>query len=193
MKKSLIGLAIAVALSGETSAQDLAPSCDDLVWSAQVLAANPDIALSCQGVYVRNDELYAKVTIELVRVRGNRLTFKPQHTDGSEGARRSITVGTNWRANIGGRSYRASELLAGQELTVYIPEDRFALAIDDGYLDDDINDDMNDDMELIMIEDASIVSMPKTASAFYAALGAGVALLGLGLAMTRRRLQRARA
>lgn len=185
MKKHIIGAAIALTLSTQALAQD-APTCDDLVWSAQVLSANPDMALSCQGVYARNDELYAKVTIELTRVRGNRLTFRPQHTDGTQGAQRSITVPNSWRANIEGRTYRAGELLPGQELNVYIPEDRFALAVDDGAFDGD--------EELISIEEATVVAMPKTASPLYAVLGAGLAFLGLGFAMTaQRRLRRAKA
>ncbi|MFT4769350.1 MAG: hypothetical protein ACI8RN_002494 [Glaciecola sp.] len=186
MKKHIIGAAIAVALSGQTLAQEPAPTCDDLVWSAQVIAANPDIALSCQGVYARNDEMYAKVTIELTRVRGNRLTFRPQHTDGSQGAQRSINVDNSWRADIDGRKYRASELFPGQELSVYIPEDRFALAVHDGAFDGD--------EEMITIEEAVVVAMPKTASPVYAALGLGLTLLGLGFVMTtQRRLRCAKA
>ncbi|WP_439105540.1 hypothetical protein [Congregibacter sp.] len=185
MKKHVIGAAIALALSGQVLAQAPAPTCDDLVWSAQVLAENPDMALSCQGVYARNDELYAKVTIELTRVRGNRLTFRPKHTDGSKGAQRSITVDNSWRANIEGRTYSAGELLPGQELNVYIPEDRFALAVDDAF---------DGDEELVSIEAATVVSMPTTASPLYAALGAGLGLLGLGFLMTtQRRLRRAKA
>ena len=93
-------------------------------------AANPDIRNACQGVYVRNNKLYAKVNIELLRVSGNRLTFQTRWTDGGTGKARSITVPASWRARIGGRSYAASELQAGQELSVYVPEDRFALGLD---------------------------------------------------------------
>ncbi|EED31629.1 LPXTG-motif cell wall anchor domain protein [gamma proteobacterium NOR5-3] len=187
MKAHVIGAAIAIAMSAQSWAQDAAPGCDDLVWSAQVLAANPDIALSCKGVYVRNNQLYAKVTIELTRVRGNRITFRPEHTDGSQGARRSIRVSNSWRADIDGREYRAAELSPGQKLSVYIPEDRFALAVDDG--------DFDGDEELIRIEEeATVVAMPKTASSVYATLAAGLAFLGLGVIMTtRRRLRRAKA
>lgn len=144
--------AAALLLGASAVAQGPAPTCDDLVWSAQLLAANPDIAQSCQGVYVRNDELFAKVTIELVRVRGNRLTFRPRHVDGSLGTARSINVDSSFRIDIDGRQYRASELLPGQELSVYVPEDRFALAVDDGAFDGNES--------FIMIEDAEIVSMP---------------------------------
>jgi hypothetical protein len=176
--------AMALLASAENFAQDPSPRCDELVWSAQVLAANPDIQKSCQGVYERNNELYAKVTIEVIRVRGNRITFRPEHTDGSTGAPRTITVNQSWRANIAGRNYRASELLPGQELNVFIPEDRFALAIDDGTFDGD--------QEMYLIEDAAVVAMPKTASPLYTMIGVGLSCIGLGGIMSYRRRLRAR-
>ncbi|MEE4279391.1 MAG: hypothetical protein V2I82_13065 [Halieaceae bacterium] len=186
--KLLITLALAstLFLGSGARAQGGAPTCDDLVWSAMVLAANPDIREACQGVYQRGDELYARVEIELTRVRGNRLSFRPQHTDGSEGKPRSITVPGTWRARIDGREYRARDLLPGQRLSVYIPEDRFALALADELRAGEARDA---EIELIAIEEAEVVSaMPKTASALPAILAAGAALtlLGLALAMQRR-------
>jgi hypothetical protein len=179
----LILACLALTLGMPSLAQSPAPVCDDLVWSAQVLAANPDIRKSCQGVYERNKELFAKVTIEVIRVRGNRVTFRPEHTDGSTGAARTITVGQSWRADIDGRSYRASELLPGQKLSVYIPEDRFALAMDDGAFDGD--------EELYDIQEATVVTMPKTASPLYLIVGGGLSFIVLGAAMSlRRRLRK---
>jgi len=135
---------LTTVLAGNVSAR--APGCDDLVWSAQVLAANPDIRESCRGVYVRNNTLYAKVSIQLTRVRGDRLTFRPQLLDGNLGESRSIRVDNRWRAVIDGQSYRATDLQPGQVLNVYVPEDRFALTVDVGTLDGDET--------LIDIEDA---------------------------------------
>lgn len=186
MKQQLIAAAAAFILSQHAVAQDTAPGCGDLVWSAQVLAANPDIGLSCRGVYERNNEMFAKVRIELTRVRGNRLTFRPEHVDGSMGVSRSITVGNNFRADIDGRKYRARELTSGQQLDVYIPEDRFALAIHDGAFDGD--------EEMLTIEDATVVAMPKTASPLFAAVAAGLGFLGIGaLLSAQRRLRRVKA
>ena len=122
----------AVALSVAAPARKPAPGCDDLVWSAQVLAANPDIRESCQGVYVRNETFYAKVSIQLTKVRGDRLSFRPQLRNGTLGKLRSIRVDSRWRATIDGKKYRAGELQPGQVLSVYVPEDRFALAVHDG-------------------------------------------------------------
>jgi len=173
------------ATASQAQVPGRAPTCNDLVWSAQVLAANPDIRDSCQGVYQRGDELFAKVEITLTRVRGNRLTFRPQHLDGTQGKARSIVVPNSWRANIDGSEYRARDLIAGQKLSVYIPEDRFALALGESNLAGD------DDIELIDIEEAAVVtSMPKTASALPAALLAGLLLLASGLLLRARRQAR---
>ena len=184
MRKLLLTSAVLAVMANPAAAQTGgALTCDDLVWSAQVLAANPDVGKSCQGVYERGGKLYAKVEIEVVRARGNRLTFKSVHTDGSSSSNRSVMVPNSWRANIEGEEYRAGELLPGQKLNVYLPEDRFALLLDDG--------DFGGDEDVISIEEAAVVSMPKTASPLFAVLAAGFGMLGLGGALTairRRRL-----
>ncbi|QFU76220.1 hypothetical protein EY643_11420 [Halioglobus maricola] len=183
-KKMVVAVGMALALSaGSTMAQDKAVSssvtCADLNWSAEVLAINPDIAQTCQSVYEKNGELYAKAVIEVVRVRGNRMTFRTVHTDGTMGDSRSVQLDSSWRADIGGRSYRASDLMRGQQLNVYLPQDRFALAVHD--------EDGLDDADLVVIEEE--VAMPTTASPLFLIGAAGGALLALGGALTglRRR------
>jgi hypothetical protein len=181
-KKLVVAMGMALALSaGSVTAQDAAPTCADLNWSADVLAANPDIGASCSAVYEKDGKLYAKVTVEVIRVRGNRMTFRPLHTDGTMGDSRSVQLDSSWRAEIGGRQYRASDLMRGQQLNVYIPEDRFALAIEDA--------DGPDEADIVMIED-EVVEMPTTASPLFLVGLAGGAFLALGglLSGIRRRL-----
>ena len=189
-KKLVVAMGMALALSaGQVAAQENestadmvkeAPTCADLNWSAEVLAANPDIGISCQAVYEKNGAMFAKVSIEVIRVRGNRMTFRPLHTDGTKGDSRSIQLDSSWRAEIGGRSYRASDLMRGQQLNVYIPEDRFALAVDDA--------DGPDEADLVVIEE-EVVEMPTTASPLFLIGAAGGAFLALGglLSGLRRR------
>ena len=181
-KKLVVAMGMALALSaGSAMAQDAAPTCAELNWSADVLAANPDIGMSCQAVYEKDGKLYAKVTVDVVRVRGNRMTFRPLHTDGTMGDSRSVQLDSSWRAEIGGRSYRASDLMRGQQLNVYIPEDRFALAVEDA--------DGPDEADIVMIEE-EVVEMPTTASPLFLVGLAGGAFLALGglLSGIRRRL-----
>ena len=115
-----------------TAAQDTdrgAVACADLNWSAEVLAANPDIARACQGVYEKDGVLYAKATIEVVGVQGSTLRFRALFSDGTKGKRRSVTLGSQWRASIAGKQYHLGDLTAGQRLDVFLPEDRFALKV----------------------------------------------------------------
>ena len=123
-KKMVIAVGMALSLSaGHIMAQDAnstgkvestTVTCADLNWSAEVLAANPDIAAMCQTVYEKDGKLFAKTSIEVVRVRGNTMTFRPLHIDGTKGDSRSVTLDSSWRAKIAGRQYRASDLMRGQ-------------------------------------------------------------------------------
>ncbi len=185
-KKIVVGVSMALALSASSlMAQEKAVSsevtCGDINWSAEVLEKNPDIGQSCTAVYEKDGRLFAKVPIEVVRVRGNRMTFRPLHTDGSMGDSRSVQLDSSWRAEIGGRSYRASDLMRGQQLNVYIPQDRFALAVEDA--------DGPDDADLVVIEE-EVVEMPTTASPLFLVGLVGGAFLALGgmLSGIRRRL-----
>jgi hypothetical protein len=154
-------------------------TCADLNWSAEVLTANPDIAQMCRTVYEKDGRLFAKTSVEVVRVRGNTMTFRPLHVDGTKGDSRSVTLDSGWRAKIAGREYRASDLMRGQNLNVYMPEDRFALAIEDEELDDS---------DFMAIEEST--EMPETASPLFLIGLAGGAFLALGglLSGIRRRL-----
>ena len=184
-KKIVLAAGMAAALSSgqlfaAAAVESTTVTCADLNWAAEVLAANPDIAEMCQTVYEKDGKLYAKTSVEVVRVRGNTMTFRPKHTDGTLGDSRSVTLDSSWRANIGGRQYRASDLSRGQSLNVYLPEDRFALALED--------DDGLDDTDVMMdIEEAT--EMPTTASPLFLFGLAGGAFLALGglLSGIRRR------
>lgn len=190
-KKLVLAMGMALSLSaGQAFAQNASSegmdigtptSCADLNWSAEVLAANPDIAMSCQAVYEKDGELFAKASIEVIRVRGNRMTFRTMHTDGSKGDSRSVVLDPSWRAEIGGRTYRASDLMRGQQLNVYIPQDRFALAVEDS--------DGVDTADVVVIEE-EVVEMPSTASPLFLIGLAGGAFIALGglLSGVRRRL-----
>jgi hypothetical protein len=179
----VVGMALSLSagqLMAAKGVESTTVTCEDLNWSAEVLAANPDIAAMCQTVYDKDGKLFAKTSIEVVRVRGNTMTFRPKHIDGTLGDSRSVTLDRSWRATIGGREYRASDLMRGQELNVYLPEDRFALAVED--------DDGIDEIDIVVIMDAT--EMPTTASPLFLVGLAGGAFLALGglLSGIRRRL-----
>ena len=176
-----IGIAT-MLLSGTALAQaDL--TCDDIEWSSVVTSEYPSIADACDAVVVKNDKMYARVQVELQRVRGRSLTFKILNNDGSSGGSYTTQVDSDWRAEIGGRSYRANQLERGQQLNVYMPHDRWAVIQEDADGPDD-----SDATEL-----AAAPMLPKTASPLplFAMAGAGFLVLAAGLGAIRRRLLKA--
>lgn len=131
LRLALLALVLlAPAAMAQYDIQTRLPTCATLNWSEAVHRSYPDIDEICQGVYERDGVLYARAEVEVLRVSGNRLTLRTLHTDGSRGHQTSMRVGPNWRAQIDGRAYRVGELVGGQRLTVYIPQDRFAFALD---------------------------------------------------------------
>ena len=125
----MVALLLAAAQPGLADRIGGALTCEDLTWSPEVLAANPDIALACQGVYEKDGVLYARATIEVVNVQGDTIRFRTLRTDGSKGVTRSVKMDSNWRIRLDGRDYRARDLNSGQQLNIYLPQDRFALTV----------------------------------------------------------------
>ena len=142
----------------------------------------PDIDLACNAVMEKNGQLYARVTVEVLRVNGNNITFNVIHRDGSTGGAYTQDVGNSWRANIGGSTYRARDLRRGQRLNVYMPPDRWAMIHDD-----DDGPDMEDAIAL-----TAAPMLPETASRLPLAGLVGVVFLLMGAALTLLRRQRVR-
>lgn len=124
----LLVLGAAASVRAQYDIETRLPRCTDLQWSEAVHRSYPDIDQVCRGVYQKDGVLYAMAQVEVIRVVGNRLTIRTVHSDGSPGHQASMRTGSDWRATIEGKQYRVGELLGGQILTVYLPEDRFAFA-----------------------------------------------------------------
>ncbi|MEP5764556.1 MAG: LPXTG cell wall anchor domain-containing protein [Halieaceae bacterium] len=179
-KLAVIGFAIAgLSLGQQALAQDEL-TCADIEWSSVVTDQYPNIANACDAVMEKNGRMYARVEVQVQRVRGNTITFKVLNNDGSSGGSYTQNVGMSWRAKIGGQSYRASELMRGQKLNVYMPHDRWAVI----HVDAD-GPDIADAVPLV-----SAPMLPKTASQLplIGMLGACLLVLGAGLGVIRRRV-----
>jgi hypothetical protein len=168
-----IALCSQLALAQDTS-------CSDIEWSSNITSEYPNIANACDAVVEKNGNKFARVEVEIQRVRGRTLTFKIINNDGTSGGSYTQTVDTGWRAKIAGRSYRPSELFRGQELNVYIPSDRWAVIA----MDDD-GPDMADAVEIMAAPE-----LPKTAGVLplFGLFGAGFMALAAGLGVIRRRM-----
>jgi len=168
-----------IALSSQLAlAQDM--TCSDIEWSSTITSEYPNIGNACDAVVEKNGKMFARVEVEIQRVRGRTLTFKIINNDGSSGGSYTQTVDTSWRAKIAGRSYRPSELFRGQELNVYIPSDRWAVIHEYGD-----GPAMADAVEIM-----AAPVLPKTAGVLplFGLFGAGFMALAAGLGVIRRRM-----
>jgi hypothetical protein len=183
LKKLTLTLAALLGLiAGPQSYAQEDLTCDDITWSAAVTDQYPNIDDACNAVTMKNGEMYARVEVELQRVRGNNLTFRLLNRDGSSGGVYTQNVGNSWRATIDGRQYRARDLNRGQRLNVYMPPDRWAV--------------IHEDVDGPDIEDAIPLAaapmLPKTASQWplVGTLGAGLLLMGAAFTLLRLRSSR---
>jgi hypothetical protein len=179
-KAAVLGCAVVALTVGQSAIAQDELSCSDIEWSSTVTDEYPSIAGACDAVVEKNGKLFARIEVQVQRARGRNLTFRILNNDGSSGGSYTQSLETSWRAKIGGRNYRASELSRGQKLNVYMPADRWAVI----HMDDD-GPDIADAVPLV-----AAPALPETASPLplIGMLGGLFVLLGTGLGAIRRRL-----
>jgi len=185
---TLVGL----SLLGFGSVASAQAGCTDINFAPVITDQFPNAQARCWDVVTKSSgEQFAKFKVELVRTRNNSATFRFIGPDGSQGQTHSVDLDPSWRANIQGRDYRIRDLTRGQELTIYIPSDRWAahVATDDA----SVAAATAAGATAILAEDtmdygSSGSSLPATASAMplFALLGGG-ALFAAFLVRTFRR------
>jgi hypothetical protein len=123
MKKTIL-LSILTGMVGlgftvSASAQDV--TCDDLIWSPSVLADNPLIGNACLEVVTKDGVQAAKFHARVVRQSVNSTIVQWQLPDGSWSDAQRRFPDRGFMASVGGQDVKISELLARQEVNVYVP------------------------------------------------------------------------
>ena len=123
MKKTILISAL-VALGGlgftaTASAQDV--DCGDIIWTADILADNPNIGSACLDVMEKQGTLAAKFTARVVRQSVNSTIVQWQLPDGSWSAAQRRFPERGATAEIGGQNVRISDLADRQVVNVYFP------------------------------------------------------------------------
>jgi hypothetical protein len=101
------------------SAQDV--TCSDLVWSAAVLAENPNIADGCLDVRERDGQLVAVYRARVVRQSVNSTIIQWQLPDGSWSPAQRRYPQKGFMAHIGDQEVKVLDLPDKQEVNVYVP------------------------------------------------------------------------
>lgn len=194
MRKVLFPIANSLAalfaanLAFAAAQESAIPTCKDLEFTRQILDVLPEANAACLGVIEQNGRLYAEFQAEIVRVRGGEVRAKFKRADGSFTETYGFRPERDARVKIAGRSYRYSQLTRGQQLNVYLPADRFEVAI----ADDD--DHMTPYLEMITVvvlyrPEPAMAALPATAGLLplIGLLGGLLTALGGGMVLIRRK------
>jgi hypothetical protein len=178
-KLAVLGCTVVAVSFGSTAMAQDDLSCSDIEWSSAVTDQYPSIADACDAVLMKNGKMFARIEVEVLRVRGRTLTFRIMNNDGSSGGSYSQTVDTSWRAKIGGQSVRPRDLSRGQMLNVYMPGDRWVVIHED--------DDGPDEEDAIALTPAPMLPVTASPLPLIGLLGGMFLALGAGLGAIRRR------
>jgi hypothetical protein len=121
MKKTMLitMLVLLGALGFTTTAQ--AATCSDVIWSAEMLEGNPNIANACLDVVEKRGTQAVKLSARVVRQGVNSTIIQWQMPDGSWSASERRFPERGATAEIGGQTVRLAELAPRQEVNVYVP------------------------------------------------------------------------
>jgi hypothetical protein len=120
------GILLALSWSQSALAQ---VSCSDLTFTGPVAREFPDARNACLDVVTRDGRPFAHFNARIRSVRGNTVEAEFKMPDGTFTRPISVTPDPSSRVRIAGRNYRWSELSRGQELDVYLPPDRWEIAV----------------------------------------------------------------
>jgi hypothetical protein len=180
-----------LALSWAPSAFAQQSACRDLNFTGPIAREFPNARDACLGVVTRDGQQYAHFQARVTNVRGNTVEAEFKMPDGRYGRPISVTPDPEARVRIAGRNYRYRDLSRGQELDVYLPPDRWEIAVPS-----------DPEAEFVAASTVTTVAIAQPATTVAAntlprtgslvplagALGGILTVLGLAIAALRRRL-----
>jgi hypothetical protein len=128
-KSSIIGAAgvlLALSWTPSTLAQG---NCPDIQFTGPIAREFPNASNACLGVVTREGRQFAHFQARVTNVRGNTVEAEFKMPDGTYGRPIAVTPDPESRVRIAGRTYRFRDLSRGQELDVYLPPDRWEIAV----------------------------------------------------------------
>jgi len=178
---------LAVLWSQSASAQG---GCGDIDFSDEIDRRFPNAQEACIEIVEVDGREFAHFQARLVDVRGDTVEAQFRAPDGTYSDTIAFTPPSDARVRIEGRSYRYSQLSPGQELDVYLPPDRWAIAVHDDPLADFTT---AQSVTTVPIEEPApaderttrVATLPSTASPLPLITLLGAAFIGLGALVMR--------
>ncbi len=121
--KVAMTLAACLGMSMNASAQDM--MCSDLNWSSDAV---PGAEMACQEIVMRDGEMYAKMTAEVVSQHTGHMTYSWVMDDGSMSDRQDVAYDeANFTTILDGEPVRLEDLQPGQQVHVYLGDTSWSL------------------------------------------------------------------
>jgi len=183
MKTLISLLAVTLSFSATTAWSQAAATtsltCQDFKPTQEALERFPDLKGACESVVERNGELYGRFTAIVRRVGVSSVTLYLPATDHTF----TVNPSADTRVEVNGRKVRPRDLSRGDEIHIYLAADVFgtrnepvkAVAME------------TESDEIVEVATQPAQALPTTASPWPTVGLAGMALLGVGLLMWRRR------
>ena len=198
MRMMMVGAALAVAAgigtaqaaSVDRSFTATGENCMQVNWSQETLAKHPKIAAACKAVLQRNGKFYVKFDAEVKKVAdaGRQVTV-----DVDRGSTLTLTPREGATVLIDGKKTPVSKLRPGDQLTFYIPEDRFTttMTVETPTPAEEVPIiEPPAPVEQVAMTTTDYSAMPHTASPLPLLGLAGLLLLAAGAGLTIRRRAR---
>jgi len=184
------GWLLALSWSHATLAQG---NCGNIQFGPSITSQFPNARNACLDVVTREGRQFAHFKGRITRVSGNQVEAEFKLPDGTYGRPVSFTPPAEQRLRIAGQTYRFRDLSRGQELDVYLPPDRWEIAVPQDPTQEFV---AAATITTVVLADVPqrVAALPRTASPlpFLGLLGGLFTALGMALVGVRQRLRRSK-
>lgn len=161
-------------------------TCADLEFTSEITDVLPEANLACREVVMKDGRPFARFNATIVSNRGGAVRAKFKKAGGGFTDVYTFHPDQSNRLRLGGQNVRWWDVASGQQLDIFLPPDRFEIAVHDDPVEDFANTDV---VITTVVITAAPQELPGTASIvpLLGALGAGLLALGAALGVLRRR------
>lgn len=125
----LIPTFLLVLIAMPLSAQEV--TCDDIAFNEQAVAAYPMVRSACLEVIEHEGARYAHLVARVRQAGPPSMLVMFKHRDDTWGPATRITPAADAKAYLGGEMVNAATVPAGSEVSIYLPEGRWEVAMSD--------------------------------------------------------------
>jgi hypothetical protein len=121
---------------GESAFTATGDTCGDITWQPSVLERFPNIGTVCRAVIERDGRVYAQFKGIVHRRYGSTVYIRFEGGEAVPGGDRAVKIDppSDMTFRVGDRSIQVRDAQPGQDLTIYIPGDRFVVNLGDEFV-----------------------------------------------------------